>query len=543
MNTTEQLHEKKTRTSSRVEASPRSTLLFLLIAVATFLMLFLSMDLRVGPYDEGFILTAAMREMAGQIPHRDFYFAYGPAQTYLLAFLFHLFGPSVFVARLLDLLFKSLLTASFHTILQRLVRPWLAAAATAVLFLMLFALPMPGSPGVPVSLASLWATWLLLPAFSSLLSSRQAFAAGALTAAALLFRYDVGGALAVFAVLALIIASFAARSGKRQCVREVTTYIAGVLALVAPAACAYLAVASISDIKFDIFDYPAHLFRAGRQLPFPSLTLKTLDNLAIFLPFAAILLALAFVTHRLIARKPLDRRVAAMIAFGLIAMPLSIKGVVRISPVQMYLALIPTLLLLAVVADLWSELSRILHLSLVLTVAAALISTLWLVLHKCKDLNANNSSAIAALRHTPPKSSGDPLRVGLPFDPGSERQHAIDFIRAFTAPTDPLYVGVTHHDRIYVNDNLTYFATQRLPATKWSEFDPGLQNQALIQEQMIAALNRKPPPYILLDADWDEVREPNASSISSGVFLLDSYLRANYTRVRTWGAISAWQRK
>ena len=63
-------------------------------------------------YDEGLMLTAAMRVAAGQIPHRDFYANYGPAQFYLLAGLFKLFGETILVERLYDIVLKALVVTA-----------------------------------------------------------------------------------------------------------------------------------------------------------------------------------------------------------------------------------------------------------------------------------------------------------------------------------------------------------------------------------------------------------------------------------------------
>jgi hypothetical protein len=48
-----------------------------------YLILFFGMPLRPNVYDEGIVLTASMRVAAGQLPHRDFYAIYGPAQFYI----------------------------------------------------------------------------------------------------------------------------------------------------------------------------------------------------------------------------------------------------------------------------------------------------------------------------------------------------------------------------------------------------------------------------------------------------------------------------
>jgi len=103
-------------------------------------------------------------------------------------------------------------------------------------------------------------------------------------------------------------------------------------------------------------------------------------------------------------------------------------------------------------------------------------------------------------------------------------------------------VGVTKHDRIFANDNIIYFATQRLPATHWSHFDPGLQNSYDIQVEMVHELKASAPPYIVLDSEFERIREPNDSARSSGVTLLDEYIHKAYQRVQNFGDLSIWQR-
>ena len=52
------------------------------------LALVLGMDRSLGLYDEGVILTGAMRAAAGDIPHAGFYTNYGPGVFYPIAILF-----------------------------------------------------------------------------------------------------------------------------------------------------------------------------------------------------------------------------------------------------------------------------------------------------------------------------------------------------------------------------------------------------------------------------------------------------------------------
>jgi hypothetical protein len=82
-----------------------------------------------------------------------------------------------------------------------------------------------------------------------------------------------------------------------------------------------------------------------------------------------------------------------------------------------------------------------------------------------------------------------------------------------------------------------YFATARMPATRWHHFDPGLQTSERIQRAIIGEIESQKVRYVVLESTWDDVPEPNRSSQSSGVFLLDEYLRHNYRLVRQFGQI------
>jgi hypothetical protein len=59
---------------------------------------------------------------------------------------------------------------------------------------------------------------------------------------------------------------------------------------------------------------------------------------------------------------------------------------------------------------------------------------------------------------------------------------------------------------------------------------------------MIHELDLNAPPYIVLDSEFDSMREPNDSAMSTGVTLLDEYLGRKYRRAETFGEMSVWQR-
>jgi hypothetical protein len=228
------------------------------------------------------------------------------------------------------------------------------------------------------------------------------------------------------------------------------------------------------------------------------------------------------------------------------------KGIVRISLLQMYLSIIPSLLLIAALFEHKATFSRPIRIAIIflawLSVIVAGLSALreGRALHKERASLAERaflsaSGSTPEIRLTWCKIA-NPLTNGLCFFPDNDHIRTIEFIASHTRRDQKLFVGQTRHDRMFANDNLIYFATQRLPATKWSHFDPDLQNTYEIQTQMVHDIDVNAPPYVVLDSEFDLVHEPNDSSKSSGVTLLDDYIHSKYQRIETFGEMSIWQR-
>ena len=59
---------------------------------------------------------------------------------------------------------------------------------------------------------------------------------------------------------------------------------------------------------------------------------------------------------------------------------------------------------------------------------------------------------------------------------------------------------------------------------------------------MIQEFNVDPPGYIVEDAEYAGETEPNDSSKSTGVTLLDEYIHRNYRQVEAYGNFTVWQR-
>ena len=548
----------------------KSPLRYAFIFLVSFVILFLGMDRGFDYYDEGLILVGAMRVGAGQVPHRDFYANYGPGQFYTLAWLFDLFGSSVFVERLYDLTLRSVIVTVVYGITAVRCRKWIAACTTIACAFWLFSAGVPtiGYPIVPIIPMVLLGSAFLLPIFRGDLPKWRALLAGGITGLAALFRYDVGFALAIVQLASITIAGFlrkrGAVAGRGSTRSSLLLYSLGVAALFLPPVLLYLAVAPIHPFVHDIFLYPVKYYARARRVPFPGIRWRSLENLAVYLPVVVAILCV----WALVITKARDRdraanaddiarnqdRMGALILFGLLGTVFFFKGVVRISVPQMLLAIVPTVIALAVLYDYTSGERRSLHRIVQWTMALSIFTATWSALKEVRVLYLSQHSVWQEVLSPPGPASlkvetdwcGVPnrLHTGLCFLVDPDHARAISYLSAHTSQAEHIFIGLARHDRIVSNDLLTYFASDRLPATRWSHFDPDLQTRADIQAEMIQELDRQPVRYIVLESQFDSQVQPwNDSSKSSGVTLLDDYIRRNYRRVEEWGAISVWLRQ
>jgi hypothetical protein len=80
----------------------------------------------------------------------------------------------------------------------------------------------------------------------------------------------------------------------------------------------------------------------------------------------------------------------------------------------------------------------------------------------------------------------------------------VRYVVSHTTPHQPIFVANGVNDKIFIDDMALYFLAGRQPATKWSQFDPDLQNSEAIQAEMLGELERTQPPLVVLDTEWDE---------------------------------------
>jgi hypothetical protein len=119
-------------------------------------------------------------------------------------------------------------------------------------------------------------------------------------------------------------------------------------------------------------------------------------------------------------------------------------------------------------------------------------------------------------------------------------REAIEYVRRKVPAGDRIFVGNTEHDRVVISDVLFYFLAERHSATKYHEGHPGLTTTAEVQNRIVDDILQWDCQYVVL-ATMDNF-EPNESANSSGVFILDDFIRSNYRPDRQFGRYGVWKR-
>lgn len=528
---------------------------FAAIAAVSFLIFMLSMPRMVNMFDEGIVLVNAMRMLSGELVHRDFYSNYGPAQSAIVAGLFKLFGIKIMMARAYGLLVYAVIIATVFDTLRQRVRGMVALSGALLVGLWFFSEFQSLYPIFPCILLAVWGSNLLLSAREKSWSFRYLLLAGLCTGLTTLFRYDVGFFLTIAHLIAILAATVALadkeiKSRLRHAGLTGLAYCAGISIIFLPAAIAFLAIASPQDFMADIVDYPRRYYVAMRGLPFPGLrdiVLSPIDSV-VYLPLVAATLAM-YAVFRAWAARMFHADTAFLLVYGLVSLAFFFKGVVRVSPLHMLLANVPAMLVLALVVQRWWQHAgwrRTLAVAAGLMLFAPAAQAGWVQASADRN-DISRTLAGWVLGQMGQHRFEKPAEFGcteitnkMAFRVPIDYLRVARYLEVRSLPVERIYVGLNHHDRIFINAVALYFLAERLPAVHWHSFDPGLQNRTDIQLQTVRELTQQATRWLVLDNSFDAIREPNGSSLSSGVTNLDDFIRSHYHQVATSGEVAIW---
>ena len=538
--------------------------------VSTFLGLFLlalliqiiSFKRSCGPYDEFLTLYGSDRILHGGVPYRDFWTMYGPAQFYVVALFFKLFGVSALTGRIYDALIRAgIACAAFFLARLLTTTRWaLVAYAAVIVWLAGIYYPSYNFPVYPAMLASLISCIFFARYLEQTSRTRPLFLAGLFVSIATIFRHDSGFYIFLAELLVFFWVAYQNRRSAtpglvNTFVRQLLLYVAGVVLIAAPVYLAILFKAGFQNVFYDLFYVPARIYPKVRSLPF--LTADTmrdlhhpfswdgriaLESLIVFLPvFTILITALALATSRRSRIFPTRWQRQAFFLLFLLATFFFLKGLIRVGPLQMLQSLIVCLTVLAILFGHLRQLSRPVTIVLYTTVAYLALCTTPVLSHMLSFTRLNLRTA------THPRANDSIYNLCHP-QVALERARclfvepddlaAIQAIEQRSTPDQLIYVGNGRHDRIFWNDVRLYFLSGRGSVTRWYDLHPGVQTTLPIQNQIVDSMRQEHPPVVVIDTAWDDTIEPNQSQYPSGVTVLDDYIRTHYAPQATYGKIT-----
>jgi hypothetical protein len=447
---------------------------------------------QVEPHDEGLMVAWAGRIADGQAPYRDFWCNYAPGQPLLLGGLVKLFGPSLLAWRVLRLVLDVAVALLVYVLVRRrapegwAVAGWLAAAG---------AMAFPAGPGPN-------ATALALGLGAIALAPSRARSAGALAGLACFFRPEIGLACAIGAIM---------ESSERRRVLVAAAVVA--IGTLGP-----FVIALGGDMLPQTIGFADE--QRLQRLPFPFVPHVGLDPnklLEFWMPLILVAGCAAWVAF--------GRRAWALVPLAVVGLGYLLARADEFHLVPLSVALA---VLLACAAAARAGAPR-----WVLAVMLGLIAVHGLERQAGRLLHP---PALAAV----PGGVGDGVRTEK-ADAAALRR-LVPFVRSRVAPGDPVFVANPRHDLVHAGDPLLNVILDRPNPTRYDVMQPGIVTTAKVQGEMVRELAATELVVVWHDPRAT-MREDNPAGRSSGVHVLDAYLRSAFQRVARFGVYEVRTRR
>ncbi len=567
-------------------ANHRKLLVLVMVPVLfiiAFVYLIPGINQPVNVYDEGIVAYSAVRVMEGQVPYRDFWSIYSPAQFYGLAVAFKLFGTTINVERLWDTAMRAFVAVAAFLLVWRLSKPWAAFVVWAAVtiwvayytFSSQFHWVFYGYPAFPAIALCLFSILCLSIYFTN---NRTAWlvAGGVILGFAALFRHDFGIYGAAGEGLTLVLyglmrintapavservgdkaavvaaplraneplagmnsAKTASSPGVRDkllsVVQVIVPWAIGTLVIMIPVVIYFVVLTPLNELVYDLLIFPIETFPRFRGLPYPAFSFP--NNLAFYLPFPVYLITAVVAVVQLRRRNfAYAFSLLSLIIFGLFSFN---QARVRADLIHTPAFFLPALIMITILlggvprregesADAAQVLSAVALLLIVVVLAQPL---------------GDRAALLANDKLMHPIIAND-LERSQTAIVNTNMVAAVHFIDDNTSPQDKIYVGNATHDRIFINEPMFYFLAERDAATRYHELHPGVATTAPVQTEIAGDLEKYQVKYLVLTNAYERVREPNQSAISSGVKILDNYIADHYVPVMQYGPYTIWKRR
>jgi hypothetical protein len=527
----------------------------------SFFYLFLFINQGINVYDEGLVVYGALRVMQGDVPYKDFWAIYAPGQFYVLAGVFKLFGVSLMVERVWSTFVRLALLVCTYLIARKIVTQKFSLVSCFLLMIWLGSFQFYGSPIIPSLLFALLGGFCCL---NFLQKQRRVwlFMAGIMTGITALFRHDIGFytlfsvILIIFSFIFFISSSRGASIADRifRVIKLGTFYVGGTAIIFLPIFFYFIHSVPKDDLVLDFIKFPFVIYPKVRALPFPS-PLQNFDQLlsgtiSLFnfaidilnrLPFYAPLITYTIIIIIFLAR--ISQRIIEWgkwenwgILFLLILGIVFFNHVlVRSGSPHLMATFIPSMILFSVVLMTISQIKkfRVLFWGFAFFLGFSFIGS---SLYKTRHLFLYGLLFPNKMSFTLDRAQG----IYGNWEWVTNYQKAITYIQDRVSKDERIYIGSTRHDKVFNNDIMFYYLSERHSATKFHDLHPGITTTAEIQTKIVADIESWQVKYIVLHDDSQMLKKEMHDY--TGSHILDNFIRANFFLEKKFGLYSIWRR-
>jgi hypothetical protein len=544
----------------------KEKLIPLLLFTAAFAYLFSRICFDINIFDEGIVLYGAVSVLEGYIPYKDFWYIYSPGNLYFLALSFKIFGPSIILTRILNIITLFSVLICTNKITKDLVSDKISILISFILITLWLGLSQ------IFSVLSLPLLFTLLASISLItyFDRKQPYlliSSGIFTGLVSIFRIDFGLYTFLSITLTLIAYNHKFYSGLDfqpiksllKSLKSWGIYLGSFILSVLPVVIYFLAVVPISDLYSQLVTFPTQIYPVYRNLPYPTPftipipslhlvpILEFLNNLTsvliFYFPFLIYFTTSVYVLFKLIKGKFGTKRDWIAILLLFLGIFFLSHSSVRPDPsyVHIFSTMIPAILLFSYICSEIFKVGDVLksnikfkktsHILLKFFIIYVVLASFFTHTIHFQDDNTKIWSSMGLER-------GEGIYVTHQED----LIDAVKFIQQNVPLNEKIFVGNTHHDKIFINSAMFYFLAQRNSGTRYVDFEPGVVTTRIVQQEMIGELQKNNVRYIVL---WngDYFYESNKSNQSSEITDLDDFIKTNFVPIKTYGNYSIYKKK
>jgi len=511
---------------------------FLFLSLA-FFALFTSVGFNYGMnvYDEGITTYGAVRILVGDVPYGDFWTMYPPGQFYLLAGLFMLFGVSLLAERILSVILMLALAIVVFLIIRSLTSQKYALLGVLILLSWMITGSLFSSPILTGIFTATSGIYFLMKYLRGG-PRRDLIVAGFLSGATVVFRHDIGFYTVVVALLILVPfvlfgSRFSNPPNKRSGLTDPAWFILTVGLVVLPVAGLLLMIAPGKVIWNDLIVFPATVFPAVRSVQSPDIIIAS-GRIPLYFPFIIIVISTISLLVKVVRKQISPSGEIFWIEALLIGITLTwlLQASVRFDAAHLFPAYVPATILFTIIFFKGPS-NKIIR--IVIPIMGLWISYLIIAPgFRTQAEVLNNMTSVDRYVF-----SAGPA-CGIIWDErGEELDDLMRYLRKNMSGGEYLFSGSARHDKIFVNNILIYTLSGLRSPTKYHELSPGVVTEKEVQDQIVQDLIEKDVGYLVLMEPQHS--EQNQSNISSGIVILDDFIRNKYQPAESFGIYSVWK--